>query len=1499
MSFLSIMAQAGKVASTPAKPVSTGGHLSVEDKMKLEKYKYDIGLLGKKDTAIIQSRLEFDKHKYTDAKNRREALIKDNNETAKYYLDSYVKAAKQYKIHTGSNKAPVTVDYIMAAHMSPRWGKIMRQKVGGVTRVKDDDPASKFGFKLMNTDFKWASSEDTLHQSAIATMAKDKQLYKTFEASAKTGHTVPLPGIHIDPISKKVTLDDYMLKALERYRQTAGLTLPETYNMYKLYSQKRIDKNVQGDPKPVDMREARKELYPGMYFVDLEGKSDTDKKGKLYDTFTPLDKIGKKEYGTAAKGMQSKIVDISRQVAKDKGLELGYVQMSVILANAAAESDFVEGAIGDNGNSIGLFQINMKAHWKALGISQSPYLHPVQQSMTNPQEIKAVMDKLKDPGFNIEYMLTKVNGGALNNKEFMAAKTFKEANRIFVEEIMIPKDQDKAKKLRLAYANEFKDSLKKPVELVSKKRTKGFASRDGETEVKVAGTGSIVDNFNDLQTVGRSAENIKELVEKQKPLPPSLDPVTVAKTFEGTTQFSEEFKTHKGDKAAIGKAIIHSHNKFIYELSNKTNAASTRITRLKELEGLAKTDAFSKIAKKNTFTHAGLTKDIPTQTDINHESVTKALDNEIKGQGSTREGDVGREGAFPSDLHFTQLAIFEKWLQNEMPNVRWDRSRRTYVANSGADSEKAADVNWAVAFRRAWLAQYRGTIIDLIQKTSQVRPKKGRAQILLSEKLFPALTDDSVIEKVMQDTYATRKLFFEKSKKKAFRAEKRYIDGVEVYAYTPVSKKKPEDREWDLKTVEMPNTRGDYEKIATSFMGPEYSIAARVLGEGNTVIDPTGQTSPDRLTKVNAALVKTRNLAKEYLENPHISSSAIALIRNIENTPEYKRFKGLDSQIVKGIGYISLIRYLKNQAKDYTENYQGLDVPGQVLPASARKLSESQWRKTGFFKEYEQIRAYAPTLLELIDSSFSTINEAGILNLQKNIDNLSQGQRKIYDMALENAQKEIGTKGTTGHDLHLALKDLEDHEDPEISEAAKGLNAVILGTGGQRLSDIPGWFDRVVTKISTLAPIAVDLLGEAFTRRFKGLKADQWAKGNYIDDQGEAKIGHHSNWRKDLHTIRNKSKRSAELLGFEKQARKDLEADLKAADREPTDELKSLARTNALLNARRTFNAITLTYMFAGMVQGGSGGRAISNEDFEHLYDALWSSGGRIQAVNLLAARRLVLNSYNRARMGHDAARYGEGAGDAVFDAILPIQRLLTARFNQKDTRLIALSLTGHNPVSNNAKNEEATTAFIQGYLPKDNFRETNKIGGFENGGSINRVQQAFDNMLGKPRDIQGTSTAQSASESLNNPKLINKYDGYRRNRSVLSYIEDRLKARPNMEGIEVLDLLVKQDKSLAYELVNAITDQTMALGNSVKYHGERIPGLAERHSRDAQGMSMANIMTRMKELDSKLNARGGKRHNWDNPWEIIVKQYRNDVIPLLVARYLGRSLVPEIEWEQ
>jgi hypothetical protein len=105
----------------------------------------------------------------------------------------------------------------------------------------------------------------------------------------------------------------------------------------------------------------------------------------------------------------------------------------------------------------------------------------------------------------------------------------------------------------------------------------------------------------------------------------------------------------------------------------------------------------------------------------------------------------------------------------------------------------------------------------------------------------------------------------------------------------------------------------------------------------------------------------------------------------------------------------------------------------------------------------------------------------------------------------------------------------------------------------------------------------------------------------------------------------------------------------------------SKMKIDAILTARRNFYAIALTYHFAGMVQGGSGGRAISNEDFENLYKALWGSGGELQVHNVQRAMAIARNALQRARIIKSLASRPGGA-DFVLNYAKPLIEALRLR---------------------------------------------------------------------------------------------------------------------------------------------------------------------------------------------------------------------------------------------
>ena len=74
------------------------------------------------------------------------------------------------------------------------------------------------------------------------------------------------------------------------------------------------------------------------------------------------------------------------------------------------------------------------------------------------------------------------------------------------------------------------------------------------------------------------------------------------------------------------------------------------------------------------------------------------------------------------------------------------------------------------------------------------------------------------------------------------------------------------------------------------------------------------------------------------------------------------------------------------------------------------------------------------------------------------------------------------------------------------------------------------------------------------------------------------------------------------------------------------------------------------------MLQGGSGGRAISNEDFENLYKALWAGGGSLQASNIEHALGIISDVQQRFKIVKALSKRGEAVSNMVIDHIRSLQ---------------------------------------------------------------------------------------------------------------------------------------------------------------------------------------------------------------------------------------------------
>ena len=150
----------------------------------------------------------------------------------------------------------------------------------------------------------------------------------------------------------------------------------------------------------------------------------------------------------------------------------------------------------------------------------------------------------------------------------------------------------------------------------------------------------------------------------------------------------------------------------------------------------------------------------------------------------------------------------------------------------------------------------------------------------------------------------------------------------------------------------------------------------------------------------------------------------------------------------------------------------------------------------------------------------------------------------------------------------------------------------------QTIRDYGVAFSTVFSNLTDFVPKRGQLVGNLGVSSLS-LQADQNAK------RGHDYANNHITASR-LRDVESIIPKAAEQ--YQKTANKLIEQ-AQGATLEESIRLKMGAFRNYLL-AKNLMTKVTLTYNYAGMVQGESGGRAISNEDFAILYRAIWGTSG-------------------------------------------------------------------------------------------------------------------------------------------------------------------------------------------------------------------------------------------------------------------------------------------------
>ena len=238
-------------------------------------------------------------------------------------------------------------------------------------------------------------------------------------------------------------------------------------------------------------------------------------------------------------------------------------------------------------------------------------------------------------------------------------------------------------------------------------------------------------------------------------------------------------------------------------------------------------------------------------------------------------------------------------------------------------------------------------------------------------------------------------------------------------------------------------------------------------------------------------------------------------------------------------------------------------------------------------------------LLESYESDVNKINE--IIKLED-----TNSTAKVISTALDFMEGQREFK--RGSSEYLKSVGINPSKWAELKREASRL----LIKGSENVSDLSATKNRIIQSFKDYITVAKEVLANdlfninVVRKRSEIRDGLQMYKGRAEDFRSANDRDKDWMTQNTLKIVREQASKRGEA--FKKKIIKLQNEEASATD-EKTKALKRSAIYKEYLQARLYSNRISLTYYYAGLVQGESGGRAISNEDFQVLFRALWQEG--------------------------------------------------------------------------------------------------------------------------------------------------------------------------------------------------------------------------------------------------------------------------------------------------
>ena len=369
--------------------------------------------------------------------------------------------------------------------------------------------------------------------------------------------------------------------------------------------------------------------------------------------------------------------------------------------------------------------------------------------------------------------------------------------------------------------------------------------------------------------------------------------------------------------------------------------------------------------------------------------------------------------------------------------------------------------------------------------------------------------------------------------------------------------------------------------------------------------DPKYFESPDKATELDEflRLSSVYTSLNEFIDNPTDSNLEVVK-EQLQKTFEFKTSEGKINQeaLEKSVEILS-------QKQAFSEIVPPPTV--SLMAGGERAITTSRPM------HYTEAEIYKdPPLNTKIKDLKETINKLG--ETKENIRSFKNNQLKLSatDTLLKSLSGDGNITSSDATNLFNLLK-----EDPnfiknkELMEALKvqekrvGRKGFKIGT--EAASSTVVFLQKIRDYVNAAPLIIAQVTPDFLKEKFK-FSADSYKSSNPENDGFvKSRLAHVEQWAKAKSkewksTISVASEAAKEALDKASNAGnpEDRERHMKVALRQ------QVIAYQAYLLAQNAMTKVSMTYTYAGMVQGQNGGRAISNEDFAILYRAIWGGAG-------------------------------------------------------------------------------------------------------------------------------------------------------------------------------------------------------------------------------------------------------------------------------------------------